>query len=570
MIFTSMIRKHIIPVIFVIFAIFFAYAGLVNTYFQQDEWQFFAGNIYYESKGIIGILESFLPVDALSHVTPLSMAYLWGTYVLFGTNFTPHAYLSIVLHALNALLLYYFVFIWLKNRTISFIAALFFGLNSIPSQSVTWVAGQNSYEIPVFFILLSLIFFQKFLRNNIHRKINIFLSLVMLFVSLLFHENAMFLFLFYPLIFLLDTFSDRKKILHFFSYTLALFALAFFLVRLPFFFGFITSLPERSDISHPSVSVYPYRMMSKSLKSFAGSFIPEKTLIHVSDMVIYLGYPQFLTNDRIPNPFIAQSIVFDLVSYVLTILIILAINLFRKRITERKLSNALRWSLLFVITSFLPYSFVLGRPGYASILEPKFFYVGGIGISIIVAVISYYLILGFSKRKILRTFIYLLLGLYFMFHLLAVKSNIDNLVEIGMRRKAFVNTITSAYKTLPQRVVFYVQSDTAYYGMPDNEKILPVQVGFGKILMIMYQKDEHFPGCLYEGQFLLAPLEVGYRYCDGRGFGFIRTYESLLQILKENKLDAANVIAYSWNGKTKQFVNMTDAIQTRVAQDIWR
>ena len=139
-----------------------------------------------------------------------------------------------------------------------------------------------------------------------------------------------------------------------------------------------------------------------------------------------------------------------------------------------------------------------------------------------------------------------------------------------MRRKAFVNTITSAYKTLPQRVVFYVQSDTAYYGMPDNEKILPVQVGFGKILMIMYQKDEHFPGCLYEGQFLLAPLEVGYRYCDGRGFGFVRTYESLLQILKENKLDAANVIAYSWNGKTKQFVNMTDAIQTRVAQDIWR
>jgi len=50
MIFTSMIRKHIIPVIFVIFAIFFAYAGLVNTYFQQDEWQFFAGNIYYESR----------------------------------------------------------------------------------------------------------------------------------------------------------------------------------------------------------------------------------------------------------------------------------------------------------------------------------------------------------------------------------------------------------------------------------------------------------------------------------------------------------------------------------------
>ena len=390
----------------------------------------------------------------------------------------------------------------------------------------------------------------------------------MLFTSLLFHENGIFLFLFYPLIFFLDSFSHSKKILFFFPYTLSLFALLFFLIRLPFFFGFITSLPERTDISHPPVSVYPYRLISKSLKSLSGSFFSEKTLIQISDKVVYLGYPQFLTNDKIPNPFIAQSIVFDLVSYLLTILIILAVIFLRRRMSEKKFSNALMWSLLFVATSFLPYSFVLGKAGYASILEPKFFYVGGIGISIIVAIGAYYILFKFSKRKILKTITCLILGLYFIYHFNAIKAKVGNLVEIGTLRKTFLSNIQSTYKTLPERVIFYVQSDTAYYGMPDNEKILPVQVGFGKMLMIWYQKGEHFPGCLYEGQFLLGLLEEGYRYCNGRGFGFARKYESLLGILKGNNLSESNIIAYNWNSKKGEFSDITEKIRMKLAIDL--
>lgn len=570
MTFFKKIKKHIISFILIILFIVFAYSSLPNTFFQQDEWQFFAGNIYYESKGITGIIESFFPVDAISHFNPLGIVYTWATYFLFGINFTPYAWLSISLHTFNALLLYFFAFSWLRSRKIAFIAALFFGLNGISHQAVTWVEAINSYEIPLALILLSLIFFQRFLTNKKHRRINILLSLIMLFISLLFHENGIFLFLFYPIIFFLDADSQRKKILRFFSYALAIFALTFFLVRLPFFFGFVTSLPELTDISHPPISVYPYRIISIGMKSFAGALIPEKTLITISEEVTRLAYPQFITPDNLPNPFISQSIVFDLVSYVLTAIIVCAMFLFIRFMPEKNMKRALIWTLLFIPMSFIPYGFVLGKAGYASILEPKFFYVGSIGISIIIAIIMYSLLQKFSNSKALKIIVYLLFCLYILSHVYTTRTYINNLADISTQRKIFLASIKSSYQNLPKKVVFFTQSDTVYYGMPENEKILPVQVGFGKILMIWYQKDEQFPGCLYKGQFLLKILEQGYKECDGRGFGYFREYDKLLDLVKKEQIPLQNIISYSWSGSSSTFGDITPEIRAQIRSDLIR
>lgn len=570
--FFKKIKKHIISLTLVILLIVFAYSSLPNTFFQQDEWQFFAGNIYYESKGIGGVIESFFPIDAISHFNPLGMTYTWITYFLFGINFTPYGWLSIVLHIFNALLLYYFVFSWLRIRKIGFIAALFIGLNSIPYQAVTWVAAANSYEIPVAFILLSLIFFQRFLTHNKHRRINIVLSLTMLFISLLFHENGIFLFLFYPIIFFLSADSQRKKILRFFSYSLVIFALIYFLVRIPFFFGFTTSLPELTDISHPPISVYPYRIISIGMKTFAGSLIPEKTLITISEEVIRLAYPQFVATDNAVNPYISQLIVFDLVSYILTAFILtilfLLIRFLSDILRKEKFKNIFVWTLLFVPISLLPYAFVLGKAGYASIIEPKFFYVGSIGISILVAILFYSLLNKFSKQKILKIIVVIIFGLYLLSHIQAIRANVNNLVVMGARIKMFLNEIKNSYQKLPQKIIFFTQSDTAYYGMPDNEKMLPTQVGFGKMLMVWYQKEERFPGCLYQDQFLLNLLEEGYRYCEGRGFGYFRDYKKLVKSVRVNNVPLENIISYSWNSKTQEFKDVSSLVRNKLTRDI--
>lgn len=564
MIFIKKNRIHLIPSIFIIFLIFIAYSNLINSFFQQDEWMYFAGDIFYKSKGIAGFIESFLPIDALSHVNPLGMVYRWILYFLFGTNFAPYAWLSIIHHVINALLLYYFVFIWLRSRAIALVAALFFGINSISHQAITWVEAANSYEIPLTFILLSLLFFHRFVANKTNWRQYLSLSLIALFVSLLFHENGMFLFLFYPVIYFHISDAERKKKLSFLLRALVICAFAFFLVRAPFFLGLKTSLPVRTDISHPPISVYPYRIFSIGLKSFSGSLVPERTLIGIAERIVQITYPQFITKDNTPNPFIAQSIVYDLVSYVLAIIIICFLLFIKRFMHGNKISDAFAWSLLYVPTSFIPYVFVLGRAGYASIADPKFFYVGSIGVSILISITIHSLSKRFSDKKLLQYAIFFVFGILVLFHVYTLRTYIHNLAETGTLRKSFLNNITSTYKILPQRVIFYVQSDTAYYGMADSEKILPVQVGFGKMLMIWYQNAEHFPGCLYKGQFLLGLLEEGYHYCDGRGFGFTRKYESLSKITRENNLGPMNVIAYSWNGNSKQFKDVTTEIRMKL------
>lgn len=553
------IRFHLFALIFIALLVIFTYWSLPSTFFQQDEWQTLASNIYYISKGITGVIESFLPTSPLSHFNPFARVFSWFEYMFYKTNFTLYAWQSISLHILNAGLLYYFIFFWFKSKKIAIISALFFGVNSIPNQAVTWVAAANSYEIPVTFILLSLIFFQRFLTYKKHQRINIFLSLTTLFISLLFHEIGIFLFLFYPVIFFLNADLQRKKMSRFFSYSLALFMFVFFLIRLPFFFGFITSLPEATDISRPPIIVYPYRIISIAMKSFAGSLIPEKSLISISEGVTRLAYPQFITPDNLPNPFIAQSIVFDLVSYALTFFIICIMIMFLRFIPDKNMKKILIWTLFFIPTSLIPYGFVLGKAGYASILEPKFFYVSSIGVSILVAIISYSL--RFSKKKILKVTVFILLSLYLLYHMYAIRTYLSDLVEIGEQRKAFLTNIKSSYEKLPQNVVFFTQSDTAYYGMPDNEKILPVQIGFGKMLMIWYQQEEKFPACLYENNFLLPLLAQGYKECEGRGFGYFRDYEKLEKSVWENSINPEEIIAYSWEGSSKTFKDITVEIR---------
>jgi len=559
-----------IAIIVISLLIVFTYWKLPNTFFQQDEWETFAVNIYAQSNGLSGIVKSILPVDSLSHFNPLSRVFSLFQFFFYYTNFTPYAWQSIIFHTFNASLLYYFAYIWLKNRKIAFIAAIFFGINSIASGAVMWIAATDSYEIPMALILISLLFFCRFATQKDNRRRNLIISLTVLVVSFLFHENGIFLFVFYPAVLFLLAKSEWKKLLPSVSYGILISIFIFAFIRIPFFFGFIEAAPDVKNFSHPELSVYPYRLMSMGMKSFAGSIIPEKTLIFISEKVVKLAYPQFLTPDKTPNPFIAQSIVFDLVSYMLTVLIVCLLILFLRVIQGNKIREAFIWTLIFIPMSLTPYVFVLGNAGFASIIESKFFYIGNIGVSILVGIIVSTVLLKFSKRKLLKTCVYLLFGLYLLSHMYIIKMKLVDLEKVSIQRKMILTKIQTSYPNLPQKIVFYTQSDSAYYGMPDNEKMLPMQIGFGRILITWYQKGERFPGCLYEGRFLLNLLEEGYRFCEGRGFGYFRDYDKLVAEVGANDIKPEEIIAFSWEKQKGKFTDITEKFRSTIKQDIER
>lgn len=560
------IRFHFPVLFFIVSLVVFTYWRLPNTFFQQDEWLTLSFTTYYHSKGISGIIESFLPIDAMSHFSPLAALFAWYEYIFYYTNYSLYAWQSIILHVINSFLLYRFVFFWFKRRSIAIVAALFFAVNSIPRQAVTWVAAANSYEVPTALILLSLIFFQKFLLQDKNERKNLVISLFFLFISLVFHENGVFLFLFYPISFLLFQRQRRNKLsIYFFTASIILAISLFALIRIPFFFGLTSTVASVTDISRSPFAVYPYRLLSIGLKSFAGSIVPEKTLITISEAVVGLAYPQFLTPDGVSNPFIAQSIVFDLASYIITFAIVCFIIFIIRLTREKKIAEGMSWSLIFVPAALLPYGFVLGKAGYASIFDPKFYYVASIGVSVLVGLIGASCTQRFLTKKLFISAVFLF---YILFHVYSTRIYVSNLQAIGTQRKALLTTIKSSYERLPRRVIFFMRSDKAYYGMPDNEKILPVQIGFGKMLMIWYQKTEQFPGCLYEEQFLIRLLEQGYKECGGRGFGFFRDYDTLFTALRGHKLAANIVIAYNWNSKKGEFSDITSEIRVKLANDL--
>ena len=232
------------------------------------------------------------------------------------------------------------------------------------------------------------------------------------------------------------------------------------------------------------------------------------------------------------------------------------------------LTKALVFSLVFMGISSLPFVFVPGRAGYFSIFEPRNLYILAIGSSLMLVIFSYILASLLSKKPKIVNFLtlFFLIPLLF-FHIKTIQKDIKNLKVISDLRRSFLIQIQTSYPELPQKVIFYTQSDACYYGLPEEEKTLPVQSGFGRMLMIWYQEKENFPGCLYEDQFLHDLISQGYQECQGRGFGYFRDYNQLKEALRENNLSVDDVFAFSWKGKAEEFKGVSQQIREKLQNE---
>ena len=83
------IRSHFFVLLFIALFIVYTYWNLPKTFFQQDEWETFAVNIYAQSNGLSGIVKSILPVDSLSHFNPLSRVFSLFQYFKLAKAISP-------------------------------------------------------------------------------------------------------------------------------------------------------------------------------------------------------------------------------------------------------------------------------------------------------------------------------------------------------------------------------------------------------------------------------------------------------------------------------------------------
>lgn len=568
----SIFKRHILPICVFAVAIGFSYSNLPRTFFQQDEWWGFGQYIEREQAGgFQKILTDSLFMAGKVHMNPFTEIGMYLQLKLFGMNFPGYAYVSLGIHFLNTVLIYLLMLRLIRNKTISVLAAALFAVNSISHQAVTWVSGSIQTESALLFTLTFSLLFDTYLRQKQKRQLVLYLALFCIVIALLFKETVLPFILF---IFFLRAYAQNKKYIVSRAIVFpgaVVFVVYGFLRAISFFLAPTVVAGVRDPLTQPGFMVYMFRLIALPFRVITQSIFPQLFLLNVSKGIIEFAYPHFILSDGSPNPYIAESIVFDLLSLMLGsifFLILFAVWRTLDKHGQKDLARGVVFAVVAMIGGALAIIFIPGRPGFVSIIEPRHMYIGMFGTTMYIVLVVYTAFRYILKLSFWRgALMVVMLGLIAI-HMRIVQSDLKQLVGISTLRKSFLMMVGKDYPTLPREVVFYTQSDRSYYGMAEDVKILPLQSGFGRMLMVWYRDKEEFPGCLYEKAFLHGIKEEGYRNCGGRGIGYFRQYDTLLAALRDHKLSLDAVIAYNWNSKKGQFTDMTRDIRTKLANDL--
>lgn len=555
----SCLNIRIVPSLFLVVAlVILVYYDLPSSFFQQDEWSAFGHLIHRRSLGFGKALQDyFLSSSGFVHLTPLNVFFYQVEFELFGLEFSGYAWVSLTLHLVNTFLVYYLAWLLFKKKTLALPAALLFGLNSFSHQAVTWIATSINTQGSCLFFLLSLVFLMR------EQPI---LSVLAFAISLGFKETTIFLFLFLPFAWLVFSkkrnFASLKKIL----IPLSGFGLPYLGLRVLLWLNApFVPLGKKASLFQPSQATYIYRLVSLPVKILPQSFFSAGQILSWAEDWVRLVYPQFFVSpEGVVNPYIRESVAFDLISFALTVILFLGIIYlyfcFRKK-KEARSMQVLVFSLALIFGSGLPLLLIPGKAGYASIVEPRNLYLPAVGASLLLALAIFTL----AQRWGRKTWLFFLIPLLFL-HIKNIRQNMELLVDRSQARKSILEEIKSLYPRLPKEVVFYTESDMAYYGLPPEEKILPFQSGFGQTLLIWYHESEKFPPCFHQDVFLYEITSQGYRFCGARGFGYFRDFDKLITTLEKENLPAESIYAFAWLGRKGKLVETTDLVRQKIKE----
>lgn len=564
------LRVNYFLIFFYLFAAILTFGKLPFTFFQQDEW-LIIGTYLHLDKADLDWLHRFFVYKQLTHLVPFTHFVSYTQFELFRLNFFLYGLLAIIIHLINTMLVYYLSSLLLRKRILSFIACFLFLTTSISHQGFTWIATTIGTSISTLFFLLSLIFFTKYLNQITSQIRHLFLSMIFFGSSLLFKETSIFGFLFLPAFWLIykreDFTKARMALVTFFPF--GILYLAIRIINLIIIN--ISNTGTEAAFAQPGLEVYLFRIFILPLRFISQGILPQEFIIGISNTLVNLAYPVFKNSEELLllTPHITESVGADIVSYLFSALIIVISMIFMflyKKRRERYWKTILL-SVVFISLSSFPFIFVPGKAGYNSLIDGRHLYVTEIFTSILLAILIYGVYLWLPKKKLALSVVLIFVISFLLFHITKIRSDINQQAGIGFIRKSILNTITRLHPKLPERAVFYIESDKAYYGLAPEDKILPFQSGFGQTLLVWYnERGELFPACFFEDQFLYVQVSEGYRECGGRGFGYFRKMESLKSAIQKQNINAVTIIGFSYSSSTNTLTDITEDIRKELKQ----
>ena len=546
--------KNTLAIILSTIVVLLGYWRAFFGFFQQDEWLAFNRHILLSHKdGVSLFADIFLPSGP--HYTPFSVLSINLLFRAFDLNYLGYFIVSMLLHLAVVFLVGKLARILLKDFKLSLAASVLFGLLASIYQATTWVVADIGTHGPTIFGLVCLIYFFKFLEGEKNAYI---ISIVSLLISLLFKEIAVGLFILLPLYTILFTkkVPNKKKFL---SWIMIL-GFVYIVLRLVLVSSNAPQDKNRQLDQSYSRDDLIFNTITFPEKAISQSIIPSAALVNFSQKLAS-RLPDDVTGEKSTpeyDKFVLGSVVEATSGAIFLIISLIAINLWVKN-KKNNLGRAISFSLALIVINSLIFTISPEKWGKIAILDSRNLYFLSCGTAILLTTLFF----GYAKKKQYLYRILFILLIVINFHWLNL--SLDGLIADAEIRKNILSSIKKQHPRLPQKVIVFSESDKTFYGLPENERILPFQSGLGQTLLVWYYKDEKFPDDFLQNKFLWDIKDQGYKEVGGRGFGYFRDFEQMANTVVQNKIPQDSIIGFNYNSNEKNVTDISEEVRGRIS-----
>lgn len=528
-----------------------SYLKVLNGFFQQDEWLGYSEFILRRGYNLSNLLKCFFAPTSIAHYTPFTLAILYSNRYFFGMNYFPHAIISLTLHIIIVFLVYLLSKELMKSKFYAGIVTIIFASFSSGYQATSWVMADIGTHGSTIFGILSIISFINFLNNKNKKKF--ILSLVFLLISLLFKEITLGLL---PVMIYLLWNNKLFKRVEKLKYTKRIIfsGVIYVLARISMV-PMVSSQPSSTGLIFESQSKIKllYDFVTIPIKAVSQSIIPIEIMRSLAEFTARL-FPRSISSE-IGSPafevFVVKRVL-EFVSLSLSLIIVFLVSLKKNR------TSIMILGLVWIVVNSLIFAFSPQRTGITSVIDSRNLYFVSIGASLLLTTIFEKIRRRNKIASIIFVSVILLPNLFFL------NRNLSNFVKVSSVRKEILNHITKVVPQLPQKVVIYTQSSQSYYGLPEEEKIMPFQSGFGQTLLVWYYQRNKLPTDFFEDRFLWEIDSQGYKEIDGVGFGYFRDLDLLIDTIKQYNLPIESIVGFYWDGRRNTLEDISEELRVKI------
>lgn len=506
-----------------ILIVILSYLKAPFIFFQQDEWLMF-GRAFTSN-----LLTFTFPKTLIGegiHLIPVGNFIKFLAFQAFGFNYIFYNLVGLLIHLLNSYLVFLIAKKLVKQKKFAVLASLIFLCSPAASEIVFWpIASLNMITLTL--VLLSWLL--------IYSSSNLIFSAALLIISMLVIEYSLGSLLFIPIAILI---TRKEKLVKKIKLLIPFLVLDFIYLILREYLSISTR------VVGPSANIH-YLSYFKQMV-----VLPFKYL----GQLLGLFQLESLLNIKLGVSDGQQAVI---IGFLMTIVLLSTIFFYGKR--HVTFSKNLFISLLFIATSALPYLFI----PTSGLLPGRYLIFGVAGFALLLMVIADQLYQ--AKRQDLRIIIWILVISFALIGALSNYQKLDILYNVSQQRQQILKSILMSEPKLPPKIIFYTESDSSYYGLPEKVHLLPFQSGFGQTLMVWYQPKSKLPDEFFNDKFLWQIEDQGYQEFNGRGFGYFRNFSDLAEKIVDQKLSPSLVKAFAFDSTTGNLTDITEEIQGRLA-----